>query len=305
MAQLSVDAVISAATHLQRAAQWTAATNLLCTTSTDDPAERRALALSLAEVAVDQDFAQKTDNAADALTAATQAVTTLPDATITWDIEMLRLRKDYGTELFREAEADPEDHRGRADLKEGDGQAAIDPADGDEAAIDPADREGEIGQKGRGRTVAAGLGQWADRLQDQAPDDARRGMASFYAGLIADNLHGKSEDAFAYYTTALELGERSGDDLLSSLALRHLGDHAHTAGDLKLARQQWERSTELRQKVGHLFGALAQQALLSVLLRDEGDPAGSRALATEVNRWSRQLDFPHLTAQTTDLAGQS
>jgi hypothetical protein len=83
--------------------------------------------------------------------------------------------------------------------------------------------------------------------------------------------------------------------------LRHLGDHAHTAGDLKLAREQWERSTELRQKVGHLLGALAQQALLSVLLRDEGDAAGSRALATEVNRWSNQVGLSFITRQTAEL----
>ena len=53
---------------------------------------------------------------------------------------------------------------------------------------------------------------------------------------------------------------------------------------LALARTHWERSTELRQKVGHLLGALAQQTLLAVLARDEGNPEASRALATEINR---------------------
>lgn len=266
MAQLRVHDVVIAATHLLRAGQWIAATNLLRAVQTEDPAEYRALALAVAEVAVDQDFAQQTENAAAALAAATAALETLPDATADWDVEMLRLRKDYGTELFI-----------AGDL-----------------TLGPGDRD---------QVTTTALAERADHLQDQAPDDARRGMVSFYAGLIADNLQGNPEAAFARYTTALELGERTGDDLLASYALRHLGDHAHTAGDLKLARDQWERSTELRQKAGHLFGALAQQALLAVLLRDEGDTTASRTLATEVNRWSRQLDLPHLTAQTATLMG--
>jgi hypothetical protein len=87
------------------------------------------------------------------------------------------------------------------------------------------------------------------------------------------------------------------------LALRHLGDHAHTAGDLKLARTHWERSTELRQQIGHLLGSLAQQALLAVLTKDEGNPAGAATLATEINRWSKQANLPWITAQTAALAG--
>ena len=257
MAELAVPAVIAAATHLMRAAQWTAATDLLRAVTTDDPADERALSVARAEVAVDQDFAQQTDHATFALAAAAEALNALPDPTGVWDLEMLNLRKKYADQLFG-------------------GPSQPDEADsGDE------------------------LAEWADALREKAPDGVRRGMACFYGGLIADNLLGKHETAFANYTEAL--GEGDGDDLLASFALRHLGDHAHTAGDLALARQQWERSTELRQKVGHLLGALAQQALLAVLLRDEGDTAGSRALATEVNRWSEQVGLAFLSQQTADL----
>ncbi|MEU8223896.1 tetratricopeptide repeat protein [Kribbella sp. NPDC048915] len=141
----------------------------------------------------------------------------------------------------------------------------------------------------------------AQRLIEQAPDDRRLGAVHFWAGVLADNLLGRSDEAFIHYTTALELGEKTDDRLLISYALRHLGDHAHTAGDLELARKHWERSTELRQEVGHLLGALAQQTLLAVLLRDEADAAGSKALATEINRWSRQIPVPSLTHQTAHL----
>ncbi|MEV8376228.1 hypothetical protein AB0P21_26035 [Kribbella sp. NPDC056861] len=151
------------------------------------------------------------------------------------------------------------------------------------------------------REAGADLAARAHHLAATAPDESRSGHATFYAGVIADNLQGLANDAFNAYTTALAKGERSNDDLLISLALRHLGDHAHTAGDLPLARTHWERSTELRQKVGHLLGALAQQTLLAVLARDEGNPAAAIALATEVNRWSHQANIPFLQAQTAAL----
>ncbi len=138
-------------------------------------------------------------------------------------------------------------------------------------------------------------------LRDTAPDDGRAGMAVFYAGVVADNLLTDSAAAFTHYTEALKRGESALDDLVISLALRHLGDHAHTAGDLELARAQWERSTELRQKIGHLLGALAQQVLLSVLLKTEGDEAGARVLATEVNRWAGQAGIPFIEKQTAAM----
>ncbi|HET6987464.1 MAG TPA: hypothetical protein VFI00_12655 [Kribbella sp.] len=264
MTQLAVTDVVTAATHLMRAGQWTAATNLLASAHTDDPAEDRALALARAEVAVDQDFAQQTDHAPAALKAVTQLVDESSDPTVGWDVEMLRFRKDYGTALVQSGEL-------------------------------------TFGPEGRDEAASAALADRAEQLGGSAPDDARRGAVSFYAGLVADNLLGRTDEAFANFTTALELGETTGDELLASLALRHLGDHAHTAGDLRLAREQWERSTELRQKVGHLLGALAQQTLLAVLLRDEGDIAGSQVLATEVNRWARQVDLPFLVSQTDAL----
>ncbi|WP_329476282.1 hypothetical protein OG555_32080 [Kribbella sp. NBC_01484] len=264
MTHLAATAVVTAATHLMRAGQWTAATELLRASQAENPAEHQALALARAEVAVDQDFAQQTTHAPAALTAITQLIGESTDATVTWDVEMLRLRKDYGTALVQSGDL-------------------------------------SFGPEGRDEATSAALASRAERLGENAPGDPRRGAVSFYAGLIADNLRGRSDEAFIHFTAAMQLGEKSGDELLASLALRHLGDHAHTAGDLVLAREQWERSTELRQKVGHLLGALAQQALLAVLLRDEGDLAGSRALATEVNRWARQVELPFLVSQTDAL----
>jgi hypothetical protein len=149
-----------------------------------------------------------------------------------------------------------------------------------------------------GTGEAGDLRERSLRLIDTAPDDGRLAAISFWAGVLADNLLDEPEAAYAYYKQALP-----GDELVTSYALRHLGDHAHTAGDLVLAREYWEQSTELREKVGHVPGALAQQVLLAMLLRDEGDEAGARAVATETNRWARQLGITFIIQQTAELMG--
>ncbi|TCC23098.1 hypothetical protein [Kribbella speibonae] len=242
MSQLAATAVVTAATYLMRAGQWSAATDLLTAATPDDPDERQILALTLAEVTVDQDFGRQTDHASAALAA-------VPGDS--WDLALLNFRKDYASALFR-----------------------------------------------------AGSRNLRDRaltLIEEAPDDGRRGTANFWAGAMADNVYEQPAEAIEYYRIALELGEKCDDEWLVAQALRHLGYHAHAAGDLVLARSQWERSTELLQKAGYLRPTLAQQAMLAVLLRDEGDAAGSRALATEVNRWARQLGIPFIIQETAEL----
>ncbi|TCM44464.1 hypothetical protein [Kribbella sp. VKM Ac-2568] len=258
MAEIALSPLLESSAALMRAGRWGTATTLLQAVTPATPAERLAIAAALAEVAVDQDFAQQTINADHALAVLADALSETADPVTAWDADFLHLRKDYGIALVA------------------------------------GDRE-----------PAETLAKRVERLRDLAPDDARAGHAAFYAGVIADNLRMLPADAFAAYTSALELGERSGDDLLVSLALRHLGDHAHTAGDLPLARTQWERSTELRQKVGHLLGTLAQQTLLAVLAKDEGNPIASTALATEVNRWSRQAALAWLEAQTAGMMNET
>ncbi|WP_130388522.1 hypothetical protein [Kribbella sp. VKM Ac-2569] len=242
MSQLAAIEVVTAATHLMRAGQWAAATDLLTAAHPDDAAEGEVLALALAEVTVDQDFGHQTDHASAALAA-------VPNES--WDLAMLKFRKDYASALFQSG-----------------------------------------GKNLRERVLT---------LIEEAPDEARRGTANFWAGAMADNVYEQPAEAIEYYRTALELGEKCDDAWLTSMALRHLGYHAHAAGDLALARVQWERSTELLQKIGYLRPALAQQAMLAVLLRDEGDATGSRALATEVNRWARQLGIPFIIQETAEL----
>ncbi|MFK4084587.1 hypothetical protein ACI2LF_10795 [Kribbella sp. NPDC020789] len=254
MVQVEVSAVVAAAEQLALGGQWGVARRLLEAAQPEEPADVRTVALALAEVSVDEDFARRTQHGERSLVTLGKALELLPDATVRWDASLLQLRAEYAPALF-------------------------------DGAVE------------RGDALVA----HAVTLRDTAPDDRRAGMAAFYAGAIADNLLTDSAMAFEHYTEALKLGESAPDDLVISLALRHLGDHAHTAGDLELARAQWERSTELRQKIGHLLGTLAQQTLLSVLLKSEGDEAGARALAKEINRWAGQAGIPFVEQQTAAM----
>jgi tetratricopeptide (TPR) repeat protein len=256
MTEIALPEVLDAAAGLSRAARWDDATRLLDAVRTDHPADLAALATARATIAVDQDLFQQTDHGPAAMDTLQQALEQAPDPIAGWDLEFLKLRKDYATELFNRS-----------------GSTAL----------------------------AEQLADRVEQLRTSAPTDARAGHAAFYRGVMADNLLTAPADAFSNYTTALAIAERCGDEFLESLALRHLGDHAHTAGDLKLARAQWERSTELRQKTGHLLGVLAQQALLAVLAQAEGEREAAAALAGEVHRWSTQLGLPWLTQQTAAL----
>ena len=135
----------------------------------------------------------------------------------------------------------------------------------------------------------------ADALGRTAPDPTRRGWASMYRGLIADNIVGEHDSAPGYYERALG----TDDPLLSREALRHLGDHAHQRGDYMLAREHWGQATAYGAGVGAVPATLSQQMLLAVLARDTGDEAGAVALATEIARWAGALGAKMIEAQAT------
>jgi len=85
------------------------------------------------------------------------------------------------------------------------------------------------------------------------------------------------------------IARATGDPVLLFEAQRHLGDHAHDDGDPVGARERWEESTAAGGRARHIGGTLAQQLLLAVLHRDEGDEAGARAIAGEVLRWASAI----------------
>jgi tetratricopeptide (TPR) repeat protein len=159
-----------------------------------------------------------------------------------------------------------------------------------------------FGPDGRDAAVIDDLGARAERLRAAAPDRARGAAATFYAGLIADNLRGDGAAARTAFAAALSAAEQAGDDLTVSEALRHLGYHHGEAGDTEQARQMWERSAELREGAGAVPFALSQQLLLAGLARDTGNPDQARAVAGQVRRWARALGVAVLEAGAAELS---
>jgi len=152
------------------------------------------------------------------------------------------------------------------------------------------------------RDASAGpkLDDWAQRLRATAPDPGRAAWVTFFGGVIADNLLTDPATARERYTLAQETAESIGDELLVSYTLRHLGDHAHTAGDLSAARAAWERSTSLRERLGFVPGTVAQRLTLADLALAEGDGPGAAALAADVSRAARAMGLPPWLANAAD-----
>lgn len=150
-------------------------------------------------------------------------------------------------------------------------------------------------------TADAELTAKAHAAFDTAPDRSRAGWAAFYHGVIADNLEQDGNRARELYELALSAAGASGDELLASYALRHLGGHAEDRGDLVTARELAERSAELRARTGFVPGVLAQQVILASLAAAEGDESAARAIASEVRRWADALGLHGVAGQARSL----
>jgi hypothetical protein len=262
VAQAEGGLMLAAARALILAGQWELADRLLASAVAGDQAERAGMALARAQIAVELRQWRGTGDPAEAVGAAATLVAASADREAAFDLDLLRLFRDYWAELQ--------------------------PGDG----VPP-----RFGPQGRDPAVLDELRQRADRLVAAAPDRRRGARAAFYAGLVADNLRGEPARAQALFTQSLSACRPGADDDVASEALRHLGGSAQAAGDLRLARERWERSAGLAQRAGWLPLALAQQALLAELAADEGDAAGASLLAREVRRWAGALGLRRLEAQ--------
>lgn len=275
MAEIAAEPLAAAARALMLAGRWDQAASLLSQAEGADEAERAVLAVAEAEVAVDRDFWCRTDRGSSVLPRARSAAAGEAGAagaagvagspTLAFDVEFLQLRHDYAKELF-----------------------------GPEGAP-------RFGPSGRDFAAVEELAARADRLSEAAPDRGRGAAATFYAGLIADNLRGDGAAARSLFTAALEAASDDGADLVESEALRHLGYHLSEDGEVEPARQMWERSTELRQRAGAVPYVLSQQLLLAGLARDTGDGCEARAVAGQVRGWARALGIGILEAGAAEL----
>ncbi len=260
MTTTDLSTVREAALDLALATWYDEALRLLdATTPAPDDAEGRVLlALTAADVAdrADHVFGRPVDvgeasKRFEALDA--ELASYEPGASLAWNVAWLRVRRGYSL-----------------------------------ATRNP-DGSYRMGPQGREPGQLEALVAEATRLRDEAPDESRRGWASVCLGWISDNLLAERGAAPTHYELGLTAARASGDPVLLFEAQRHLGDHAHDDGDLADARERWEESTAAGGRARHIGGTLAQQLLLAVLHRDEGDEAGARSIAGEVLRWATAI----------------
>jgi len=256
MTEIPAARLADAARALMLAGRWAQATELLSAASATDNGERSILAVTAAEVAVDQDFWTRTDGGSSALDLASAVGASVTGASVTGaghDLEFLRLKHDYNAVLFA-----------------GFGGGERDPL------------------------VIAELAERATRLRDAAPSGSQRAWAAFYVGLIADVLSTDAPGdggpaARAAYSQAHAVGAEAGDDLVVSYALRHLGYLDAQAGSVDAAKEQLSQSLELRQRLGCVPHSLAQQLALAELAHESGDVPWAQAVAGQVHAWASAL----------------
>lgn len=260
------DALLRAARALSAATRYDEALALLPSIdSLDDPGLRAEVTMAVAEITGRRDYTRGRRSTGAPLPLDEVAAR---GPVAAWDVAMHRLRTAYADQLVRE------------------------------------DGSMWLGPKGRGTGVRRSLRDEASRLHDTAPDDARRGWAAMCLGWISDNIDGDRDSAPTHYERALAAGRAVDDPMLLFEAQRHLGDHAHDRGDHADAGERWYESTLQAARAGHVAGVLAQQLLLAVLARDEGDEAGACRLATEVRRWAEAIDAVQIARQSAAfLAG--
>ena len=264
MAEIAAGPLAAAARALMLAGRWDQAAVLLGAAAGASAAERAVLAVAEAEVAVDHDFWCRTSRGSSVLPRACVAVADAPaDACLAFDVEFLQLRQAYAEELF---------------------------------GVDGVPRFGPDGFA-RAAAVIDDLAARAGRLRAAAPDRGRGAAATFYAGLIEDNLRGDAAAARPLFAAALAAAQEAGDDLTESEALRHLGYHLAEDGELEQARRMCDRSVELRQQAGAVPYVLSQQLLLASL----SAPEEARAVAGQVRRWARALGIGVLEAGAAEL----
>ena len=266
MVEITADRLAAAARSLMHAGQWVRASDLLDSAVPADAAERAVLAVASAEVCVESDFWCGTDSAKAALSRAAEAVAGVDpgDGTLAWDLDLQLLRHDYFAELLT-----PDGPR--------------------------------FGPDGRDPVLIEDRAARARRLSDLAPDQGRMATATFWAGLVEDNLRGDNVAGESLFAQALAAAEEAGADLTIAEALRHLGYWTSQHGDPDLAREQWERSTRLRQRAGAVPYVLAQFLLLAGAARDSGDDARARTLAAEVRSWAHALGIGLLASQAENF----
>ncbi|WP_405059837.1 tetratricopeptide repeat protein [Kribbella sp. NBC_01505] len=134
-------------------------------------------------------------------------------------------------------------------------------------------------------------------LYEGLEDDRGRAEAWFWIGCFHQVVRDETELALAALELSAELARQTGDGLILSYALRHLGIAAHRAGLAEEAGQLLGESTELRRALGFTDGVAANLVGLIHLAIDQGRRDDAEALLIEATELAQ--DAPAILNQVT------
>jgi hypothetical protein len=111
-----------------------------------------------------------------------------------------------------------------------------------------------------------GAGRAAGALTLGAAEPRLQGWATFWLGVLADNILKDRTAAAERYALAARFARTQGDRLLESYTARHQGFHLLTDGDRNAGVELLRRSLQLRASVGAVPQVAAAQAVLGEAL---------------------------------------
>ncbi len=135
-------------------------------------------------------------------------------------------------------------------------------------------------------------------------DERGRADALFWIGCFHQVVRDDTELAQEALESSAALARQTGDELILSYALRHLGIAAHRAGRAEDAVRLLEESTHLRRSLGFTAGVAANLVGLIHLAIDQGRRADAESLLTEATTLADSVDATTITNQLDAARGR-
>ncbi|TDD60317.1 tetratricopeptide repeat protein [Kribbella antibiotica] len=141
-------------------------------------------------------------------------------------------------------------------------------------------------------------------LYDALGDERGRAEALFWIGCFHQVVRDDAEPAQEALESSAALARQTGDQLILSYALRHLGIAAHRAGRADEAARLLGESTQLRRSLGFTAGVAANQVGLIHLAIDQGRHADAESLLAEATTLAASANASTITNQLTAARGR-
>lgn len=121
-------------------------------------------------------------------------------------------------------------------------------------------------------------------LAREAGDERLESWAEFWIGIVHQVVRDDHDRSLPHFQAAYDWAKRSGDTLLRSYAIRHLGFAWYDQGSREQGRRALEESVELRRADGFLPGVAAGLLTLAEIAGEEERSDDARRLLVEAKQ---------------------